>query len=103
MKRVVAIAAVTALCIAVIHTTEAHSRPECPAEWPDWGFTDQWTGPVWHIDRHGDRWVIFGSHTHYRAYRASERYRIGYITGTPHEVCFWSISRQEQIVFPDDD
>lgn len=67
------------------------------------GGTDRWIGPVWHIDRHGERWVIFGSLTRFCAYRASDRYRIDYITGTLHEICFWSIKRQAQIVLPDDD
>ena len=103
MKWMVAMVPAIALCVAVVHVAEAHRRPECPADWPDWGFNDRWIGPVWHIDRHGDRWVIFGNLTHCRAYPANDRYRIGYVPGAPHEICFWSIRGQAQIVFHDDE
>ena len=96
---VVAMVAALALCLVVAHAAEAHRRPECPADWPDWGFTDRWIGPVWHIDRYGDRWLVFGSLTHYRAYAASDRYRIGYVSCTPHEICIWSIHGPAQNVF----
>lgn len=90
------------VALLVVGSVEGHSRPVCPEKWPDWGFDEHWNGPVRSIDPAGD-WIIFGDEHHYRAYRTSSQYAVGYVPGDAHETCYWSIGQQAQIVFQVDD
>ena len=82
--------------------TRAHS-PLCPDDWPDVDANASVVDELHHTDDEGNRWVVFGSHPVLRAYPVDERYEQGYGVGSPHEICYWHLTRNEQIYFPDDD
>ena len=80
----------------------AHN-PSCPGDWPDIDTNAAVLNELHHTDDEGNRWVVFGSHPVLRAYPVDERYEQGYVVGSPHEICYWHLTRNEQIYFPDDD
>ena len=95
-------ALVVALAMLPLFWGVAQAAPKCPAQWPDWGFGGSWSGPVRHHGQDG-AWVIFGDATTMRAYPASGQYRVGYEPEALAETCYWSIRREDQIVFGSDD
>ncbi len=85
-----------------LELTRAHN-PLCPDDWPDLDANVSVVDELHHTDDEGNRWVVFGSHPVLRAYPVDERYEQGYVVGSPHEICYWHLTRNEQIYFPDDD
>ena len=81
--------------------TRAHN-PLCPNDWPNLD-ANAAVDELHHTDDAGNRWVVFGNPPVLRAYPGDERYERGYVVGSPHETCYWRLTRSEQIYFSDDD
>ena len=91
IKLAIIIAAIVFLCAAgaVTRSAErAHARgPDCPFSWPgepgEQFFSDS-EGVEWFTIRSADS----NGYETVRAYRADDRYTIGYVPGSPDETCY---------------
>ncbi len=93
MKTASVIAAVCALGAITLFTGNAYARePDCPASWPaepvEQFFTDS-AGAEWFVIRSADS----NGYETVRAYRADDGYEMGYVPGSPDEVCYLLVRR----------
>lgn len=99
---------VCALGAAALFVDSVYARePDCPSSWPaepvEQFFTDS-EGAEWFVIRSADS----NGYETVRAYRADDGYEIGYVPGSPDEVCYLLVRRPgsaedmpdaEQLVF----
>ena len=96
MKKAGIIAAIVFVCALgafAIYTDTALARdPDCPSSWPEQPvekfFTDS-EGAEWFIIRSADS----NGYETVRAYRADDGYKMGYVPGSPDEVCYLLVRR----------
>ena len=97
MKTASVIAAIVFVCALgtfAIYADTAHARtPDCPSSWPaepvEQFFTDS-DGAEWFVIRSADS----NGYETVRAYRADDRYQVGYAPGSPDEVCYLLVRRR---------
>ncbi len=90
---IAAICVVSALGAIALFTDSVYARePDCPSSWPaepvEQFFTDS-EGVGWFVIRSADS----NGYETVRAYRADDGYEIGYVPGSPDEVCYLLVRR----------
>ncbi len=90
---IAAVCVLGALGAITLFTGAAYARePDCPSSWPaepvEQFFTDS-EGAEWFVIRSADS----NGYETVRAYRADDRYEMGYVPGSPDEVCYLLVRR----------
>jgi hypothetical protein len=103
-------------------TVSAQQAPSCPSDWPE-QHKDEYLAQnaagfiayqQMHTDQDGDTWFLIRStdsngYTTIRGYVADDRYRQGYVVGSPDEVCYLVVrtpadskdaTMPRQVIFP---
>lgn len=96
MKTATIIAAIFVVCALgaiMLHAESAYARePDCPSSWPgepaEQFFTDS-EDAEWFIIRSADS----NGYETVRAYQADDGYEMGYVPGSPDEVCYLLVRR----------
>ena len=90
---IAAVCVLGALGAIILFTGTAYARePDCPSSWPaepvEQFFTDS-EGAEWFVIRSADS----NGYETVRAYRADDSYEMGYVPGSPDEVCYLLVRR----------
>ena len=90
---IAAVCVLGALGAITLFTGTAYARePDCPSRWPaepvEQFFTDS-EGAEWFVIRSADS----NGYETVRAYRADDGYKMGYVPGSPDEVCYLLVRR----------